>query len=66
MIKLARIALVLIVILLIAFTVFWFARAADVNFDEARSALPNAGYSRFAKIDGVRKINKIRRQTLII
>ena len=52
--KLIRFALALIVILLIAFTIFWFARPADVNFDEARSALPNAAYSRFADIDGVR------------
>src|SRR5215475_16152767 len=52
--KLIRIALAAIVILLVAFTVFWFARSADVNFDEARAALPNAAYSRFADVDGVR------------
>src|SRR5262249_23622919 len=52
--KLARFALLIIIILLVAFTVFWFARSADVNFDEARAALPNAAYSRFADVDGVR------------
>ncbi|HKQ76859.1 MAG TPA: alpha/beta hydrolase [Blastocatellia bacterium] len=52
--KLTRFALILIVILLIAFTVFWFARDSDVNFDESRSSLPNAAYSHFAEIDGVR------------
>src|SRR5262245_3073302 len=52
--KLTRFALVLIVIFLVAFTVFWFSRAADVNFDEARASLPNSVYSRFAEVDGVR------------
>jgi pimeloyl-ACP methyl ester carboxylesterase len=52
--KLIRIALAAIVILLIAFTIFWFARPADVNFDEARAAVPNSAYSRFADVDGVR------------
>ena len=52
--KLARFALALIVILLVAFTIFWFARPADVDFDEARSSLPNAAYSHFADVDGVR------------
>jgi pimeloyl-ACP methyl ester carboxylesterase len=52
--KLIRIAVALIVILLVAFTIFWFARPADVNFDEARASVPNAAYSRFADVDGVR------------
>src|SRR5262245_29537660 len=52
--KLIRFALAAIVILLVAFMVFWFARPADVNFDEARAALPNAAYSRFADVDGMR------------
>src|SRR5215475_8783612 len=52
--KLIRIALAAIVILIVAFTVFWFARPADVNFSEARAALPNAAYSRFADVDGLR------------
>jgi pimeloyl-ACP methyl ester carboxylesterase len=52
--KFNRFALALIVILLIAFTIFWFARPADVNFDEARAAVPHAAYSHFADIDGVR------------
>jgi pimeloyl-ACP methyl ester carboxylesterase len=52
--KFIRYALALIAILLIAFTVFWFARPADVNFDEARAAVPNAAYSHFADVDGVR------------
>jgi hypothetical protein len=32
-----RFALALIAILLVAFTVFWFARPAGVKFDEARA-----------------------------
>ncbi|MGH9769923.1 MAG: alpha/beta fold hydrolase [Blastocatellia bacterium] len=52
--RLTRILLALIVILIIAFTIFWFARPADVNFDEARASLPNAASSRFADVDGVR------------
>ena len=52
--KFHRFALALIAILLIAFTIFWFARPADVNFEEARAAVPHAAYSRFADIDGVR------------
>ena len=46
--------LVLVVIAVIAFTVFWFARPTDVSFDEARASVPNAEYSHFADIDGVR------------
>jgi pimeloyl-ACP methyl ester carboxylesterase len=52
--KFTRYALALIAILLVAFTIFWFARPADVNFDEARAAVPHAAYSRFADIDGAR------------
>lgn len=52
--KFIRYALALIAILLFAFTIFWFARPADVNFDEARASVPHAAYSRFADIDGVR------------
>ncbi len=47
-------ALVAIAILLVALTIFWFARPADVDFDEARASTPNAAYSRFADIDGAR------------
>ncbi len=52
--RLTRILLTLIVILLVAFAIFWFARPADVDFDEARASLPNSVYSRFADVDGVR------------
>ncbi len=44
----------LLAILAIALTVFWFARPADVSFDEVRSSIPNSEYSRFIDVDGVR------------
>jgi len=52
--KVLRVLLLLIVIGGIAFTVFWFARPADVSFDQVRASVPNAEYSHFADIDGVR------------
>ncbi|MGH9836377.1 MAG: alpha/beta fold hydrolase [Blastocatellia bacterium] len=52
--KLSRILLILILILAVAFTIFWFARPSDVNFDEARAAVPHSAYSRFADLDGLR------------
>jgi pimeloyl-ACP methyl ester carboxylesterase len=52
--KFNRFALALVAILLIALAIFWFARPADVNFEEARAAVPNATYSHFADVDGVR------------
>jgi len=52
--KFLKILLVLLVIVAIGFTVFWFARPADVSFDEVRAGIPHAEYSHFADIDGVR------------
>ena len=52
--KFLKILLLLLLIVAIALTVFWFARPADVSFDEARASIPNSEYSRFADIDGVR------------
>jgi pimeloyl-ACP methyl ester carboxylesterase len=52
--KILKGLLVLIVIAAIALTVFWFARPADVSFDEVRAGVPNSTYSHFADIDGVR------------
>jgi pimeloyl-ACP methyl ester carboxylesterase len=51
--KLFRALLALVVTLGAAFMIFWFARPADVNFEEARAAVPNAQYSHFAEVDGV-------------
>ena len=52
--KFLKLLLVLIVIAAIVITVFWFARPADVSFDELRATVPNSEYSHFAEIDGVR------------
>jgi pimeloyl-ACP methyl ester carboxylesterase len=52
--KLLKILLGLILIATVALTVFWFARPADVSFDEVRAEVPNSDYSHFAEIDGVR------------
>jgi pimeloyl-ACP methyl ester carboxylesterase len=52
--KFLKFLLALIVIASVALTVFWFARPADVSFDEVRAGVPNSDYSHFAEIDGVR------------
>ena len=51
--KFLKLLLVLIVIGAIVITVFWFARPADLSFDELRASVPNSEYSHFAEIDGV-------------
>lgn len=52
--KFLKFVLAVIVILAVAFTVFWFARPADLSFDELRSSVPHSEYSHFADVDGVR------------
>lgn len=52
--RVLRVVLALIVIAAIAFTVFWFARPADISFDEVRASVPHSEFSRFAEIDGIR------------
>ena len=49
-----KLLLALIVIAATAFTIFWFARPADVSFDEVRASVPYSEFSRFAEVDGVR------------
>ena len=49
-----KVLLTLILIAAVALVIFWFARPADVSFDEVRAAVPNSGYSHFADIDGIR------------
>jgi len=51
---LLKLLLALVAIVAIGFSVFWFARPADISFDEVRATVPNSEYSRFAEIDGVR------------
>lgn len=54
MLKIVKFSLGLLVIAAIAFTVFWFARPADISFDECRTTVPHAEASRFIDVDGVR------------
>ena len=52
--KIFKFLLALIVIAAVGLSLFWFARPADVSFDEIRAGVPNSDYSHFAEIDGVR------------
>ncbi len=52
--KTVRLLLALIVFAAIAFAVFWYARPADLDFEECRAAVPHAESSRFADVNGVR------------
>ena len=52
--KLLKILLALVAVLAIALTIFWFARPADVSFDELKATVPHAEYSKFADISGVK------------
>ena len=49
-----KLLLALMVIAALALTIFWFARPADLSFDDVRAGVPNSAYSHFADIDGVR------------
>ena len=49
-----KLLLVILVIGVFALVVFWFARPADLSFDDVRGGVPNSDYSHFADIDGVR------------
>ena len=52
--KLLKILLALVAVLAIALTIFWFARPADVSFDELQATVPHSEYSKFADIGGVK------------
>jgi pimeloyl-ACP methyl ester carboxylesterase len=52
--KFFQILLVLLVVAVTGFTGFWFSRPADVLFEEHKAEIPNAEYSKFAEINGVR------------
>jgi pimeloyl-ACP methyl ester carboxylesterase len=51
---LLKLLLALLFVGAIAFTVFWFARPADISFEDVRASVPYSESSRFAEIDGVR------------
>lgn len=49
-----KVLLAMIVLSLVALSVFWFARPVDLSFDQLQTSIPNSEYSHFADIDGVR------------
>lgn len=52
--KTLRLLLLLVLLAGVAFAIFWYARPADLNFEEFRAAVPHASASRFAEVGGVR------------
>lgn len=52
--KFLKFLLALVVIAAVALAIFWFARPADLSFEEVRATVPHSGFSHFADIDGVR------------
>lgn len=55
--KLSRLLLLLVVLAALAFTVFWYSRPVDLDFEEFRAALPHAAASRFAEVPGVGRVH---------
>jgi pimeloyl-ACP methyl ester carboxylesterase len=52
--KLLKLLLALLAVAIIAFTIFWFSRPADLSFVPYRASYPNSSYSHFTDIGGVR------------
>lgn len=52
--KILRLSLLLVALAAIAFTIFWYSRPAELDFEEFRAAVPHAAASRFAEVNGVR------------
>jgi pimeloyl-ACP methyl ester carboxylesterase len=52
--KLLRALLILLLVLSVAFAVFWYSRPEDLGFEEHRALVPHAEASRFAEVGGVR------------
>ena len=55
--KLSRLLLLLVLVVAVAFTIFWYSRPADLNFEEFRAAVPHAAASRFADVEGVGRVH---------
>jgi pimeloyl-ACP methyl ester carboxylesterase len=55
--KLLRLVLLLFVAAAIAFTIFWYSRPADLDFEQFRAAVPHADASRFADVEGVGRVH---------
>lgn len=55
--KLLRLLLLLVVATAAAFTIFWYSRPADLDFEKFRAAVPHAAASRFADVEGVGRVH---------
>jgi pimeloyl-ACP methyl ester carboxylesterase len=55
--KLSRLLPLLVVAGTLAFTIFWYSRPADLDFEEFRAAVPHAAASRFADVAGVGRVH---------
>lgn len=55
--KPSRVLLVLLLLAAIACAVFWYARPADLDFEEFRAVVPHAAASRFAYVEGVGRVH---------
>lgn len=61
--KLLRLLLILVAVAAIGFTVFWYSRPADLDFEQFRAAVPHAAASRFAEVEGVGRVHYQERGT---
>lgn len=52
--KILRLFILLVVLTVVAFTIFWYSRPAELDFEQFRAAVPHASASRFAEVNGVR------------
>lgn len=44
----------LILVVSIAFVAFWYSRPTDISFEELKATVPNAEFSRFTDVDGIK------------
>lgn len=52
--KLAKFLFVLVVLLAVALTAFWFSRPEDIVFEQLKASVPNAEYSKFVDVGDIR------------
>lgn len=52
--KLAKFLFVLVVLLAVALTAFWFSRPEDIVFEQLKASVPHAEYSKFVDVGDIR------------
>jgi pimeloyl-ACP methyl ester carboxylesterase len=52
--KFIKILLSLIPVVALGFTAFWFSRPKDVSFEQLKATIPNAQFSKFADVGGIK------------